>query len=344
MSGAEGGKELTRSDTVTPAVKGRGLLMPLYDAGAMIALHDAVAKLIAEVFKEGRDFGKIPGTERPTLLKPGQERICTAFGAGMRYEIVEKEIDHDRQNAWTKTYKNRPSKSGVSFGVYRYVIRAQVIRLETGEILGEGLGSCSTMESKYIDRPRDSENTVLKMGKKRAAIDAALSTFGLSDRFTQDVEEMKGAKDGEDAEEGTPARQPLVIDTLEHAKKLPIPGGPKAWGGYGGKEFDAAPTKVLSAIYKWADEKIQKAGSEGHEPDGDLIAWKKAAELILKDRNVGGPKGEASAAEGQAAPAAAPAPAEEPAPKRPVDCCATAKATGGVDHDEGCEHFDDLPF
>src|SRR5690606_10620038 len=60
-----------------------------------------------------------------------------------------------------------------------------------GVVIGEGVGSCSTMESKYIDRPRDCENTALKMAKKRAYVDATLTTFGLSDQFTQDVEDME---------------------------------------------------------------------------------------------------------------------------------------------------------
>src|SRR5690606_23849470 len=68
---------------------------------------------------------------------------------------------------------------------------------ESGLVIGSGMGSCSSLESKYISRPRDLENTILKMAKKRAYVDATLSTFGLSDQFTQDVEDMA---------EGTPGK------------------------------------------------------------------------------------------------------------------------------------------
>ncbi|MCK5580885.1 MAG: hypothetical protein KAJ18_06390, partial [Candidatus Omnitrophica bacterium] len=44
------------------------------------------------------------------------------------------------------------------------------------------------------DNPADYYNTVLKMGKKRAMVDAVLTVTAASDIFTQDIEEME--KDG----------------------------------------------------------------------------------------------------------------------------------------------------
>lgn len=64
--------------------------------------------------------------------------------------------------------------------------------------MGTGIGSCSSMESKYLRTPRDFDNTILKMAKKRALVDATLSTLGMSDRFTQDVEDMNFRKDDAD--------------------------------------------------------------------------------------------------------------------------------------------------
>lgn len=339
--------------TEAPA-KPRGLLMPLYNAAAMAALHQAVADLVAKDFVRDTDFGKIPGTGKDTLHKPGAEKALVWFGVSVRYEIIESEIDHDREVRWTKTYKakgNRPAatKAGVSFGLYRYVIRAIVYRLDTAEVVGEGLGSCSTMESKYVDRPRDSENTALKIGKKRAMVDAALSTFGLSDRFTQDVEDLKANGVIGDPEEEEPKIEPIT--TLEQAKALIIPGGPTKFDGFGGKPFGEATAKVLKALYKWADGIISKAGSEGVEADQQVVNYKVAAEMILK-ANTPPPAEGAAPAETKPAPAAAPAKKEKPAGKHGVgpgeetDCCEVAKSSEGLDHSPDCKNFidDDLPF
>jgi hypothetical protein len=129
---------------------------------------------------------------------------------------------------------------------HREVTVVCTLKSMTGEILGEGVGSCSTLESKYRYRnvadyevqdcaiPQDSKerkieyrkqgfgmkkidgiwawvkykderktenpdiadvyNTVLKMAKKRALIDAILTVFGASDLFTQDIDEMEPDK------------------------------------------------------------------------------------------------------------------------------------------------------
>jgi protein tyrosine phosphatase len=58
-------------------------------------------------------------------------------------------------------------------------------------LITEGLGSCNTKERKYIKQdPYTMDNTVLKMAKKRAFVDATLLVGSLSDLFTQDIEDM----------------------------------------------------------------------------------------------------------------------------------------------------------
>jgi hypothetical protein len=66
-------------------------------------------------------------------------------------------------------------------------------RRDSGEIIGSAIASCSTLESKYIDRPRDAENTVLQMAEKRAFVAATRTALGLSEQFTQDIEDDPGS-------------------------------------------------------------------------------------------------------------------------------------------------------
>jgi hypothetical protein len=125
------------------------------------------------------------------LYKPGAERIGLAFGTFPRYEIIDTEIDHHIVIEWIKRAKGGGTYGGTAIGLYRYIIRALIVVRATEEIVGEGLGGASTLESKYIDRPRDCENTILKMASKRAFVAATLNAYALSDRFTQDLEDAE---------------------------------------------------------------------------------------------------------------------------------------------------------
>lgn len=164
-----------------PQQPGR-LMRPIVKPAEMIAAHKEAADVIREALERGRDYGVIPGTRgTPTLLKPGAERLCVAFGLVPEYQILTQETDHDRVNHFV----DRNRKPQTSLGLYRYVVKCILKR--DGIVVGEGIGSCSTMEQKFISRPRDCENTALKIAKKRAKVDAVLDTLSLSDRFTQDV-------------------------------------------------------------------------------------------------------------------------------------------------------------
>lgn len=198
-----------------------GLIRPIAKPADVLAAQNDTRELIQATLQEDRDYGTIPGTKKPTLYKPGAERVNAAFGCAAQYRIIEKEIDHDRRNQFTKRdWEWHPQVRGKkvwgeerqveSQGLYRYVLLCQLVHRESGVVIGEGVGSCSTMESKYIDRPRDLENTVLKMAKKRAYVDATLTTFGLSEQFTQDVEDMENGE-GEHGEGGKQP-QPFSID------------------------------------------------------------------------------------------------------------------------------------
>jgi hypothetical protein len=163
-------------------------------------------QLIAQLLQRDKDYGTVPGVSKPTLLKPGAEKYNAAYGLMARFTVAEKEVDHHisiqwikRQKQWVGAKGQRRQETvetrGESYGLYRYVINCELIDRATGEVVGSSLGSCSTLESKYVDRPRDLENTVIKMAEKRAYIGATLLTHGLSEQFTQDVEDTGVASD-----------------------------------------------------------------------------------------------------------------------------------------------------
>jgi len=75
--------------------------------------------------------------------------------------------------------------------MFAFEVKATLVNKRTGHIEAEGIGSCNSREKKYKQQDGFTiSNTVLKMAKKRALVDAVLSATRSSDLFTQDVEDM----------------------------------------------------------------------------------------------------------------------------------------------------------
>lgn len=158
--------------------------------------------LMSNVLKQGEHYGVIPGTKgKPSLLQPGAEKICLMFKLVPRYRVEKTQLP----------------------GGHREVeVTCTLYQRGSDVVEGEGMGSCSTLESKYRYRKRwvnnqpvkeenadiaDTYNTVLKMAKKRALVDAVKSTTAASDIFTQDVEDLPDWMRGRQAQ---PAQQVRV--------------------------------------------------------------------------------------------------------------------------------------
>lgn len=155
-------------------------------------------RLVQARLRSGLDYGVIPGTSKMTLLKPGAEKICMLLGLRSEFDIMDSARDFES-------------------GFFQYQVKC---KLYWGDMLiTEGMGTANTKETRY--RGRDAytlDNTVLKMGKKRALVDAALMVGSLSDIFTQDLEdfepeEMESSDAGKKAREE--ARKPKSEQKLE---------------------------------------------------------------------------------------------------------------------------------
>jgi len=133
-----------------------------------------ITDFITEHMKTGVDFGTIKftkrdGTEvesRPSLFKPGSEKFCSLFHFRPTFER-----DND---TW--------EMSGKIPGLFCY--KCELISAN-GFVVGEGRGSANISEKQGW-----TANNAIKIAEKRAQIDAVLRTGGLSDFFTQDIEDM----------------------------------------------------------------------------------------------------------------------------------------------------------
>lgn len=133
--------------------------------------------------KRDVDFGVIPKTDRPTLLKSGAEKIALAYGLCQQYEIVE----HIEQ------FGKEP--------FFYYLVKCNlVVPNDNGGVLFScGYGAANTSErSAGFSSPYDMANSMLKRAQKRALVHAALAISGLSSMFYADMEDnkfMDGAQD-----------------------------------------------------------------------------------------------------------------------------------------------------
>ena len=84
-------------------------------------------------------FGKIPGCgDKPTLLKPGAEMLGMMFRLAPVLKVSITELGN---------------------GHREYTVTCSMTSIQTGEIWAEGIGSCSTMESKFRYRGSVAEDT-----------------------------------------------------------------------------------------------------------------------------------------------------------------------------------------
>jgi len=238
---------------VAPAAPRLALLRPIAPVADVLVAQNEMRDLIAKTLQKGRDFGTVPGTDKPTLYKPGAERVNGALGLTPRFRIVEQEVDHDRVVPWRKTkhkYEWKNGKkgrkigeevvTGESYGLYRYVVECELVHRESGQVVASCIGSCSTMESKYIDRPRDCENTALKMAGKRSYVGATLLAAGLSDQFTQDVEDLPREMFERGDDEGTAASAANGASVAEPEPRCPTCNG-EMWDNRASKTNPRAP-------------------------------------------------------------------------------------------------------
>ncbi|WP_456374132.1 hypothetical protein [Thiolapillus sp.] len=130
----------------------------------------ALMEWVRSALVEGVDYGRIPtkrGPSKPSLWKPGAEKICGMLGVTVYFPTL-----HDYEQA---------ALHGVEL---KHIIIRCEIKDASGRVVADGVGARS-LKQDYGDI-----NKALKMAEKSAHIDATLRMAGLSEVFTQDLEDM----------------------------------------------------------------------------------------------------------------------------------------------------------
>ena len=188
---------------------------------------------------EGEDYGVIPGTStKPTLFKPGAEKLNAIFGLAPVVEITNRVEDWDT-------------------GFVAYEVKVTLINKRTTNVEAEGIGSCNSRERRYKNQDAANiANTILKMSKKRAMIDATLSATRASGMFTQDLEDMEAERPEREygrtaAPAGPfPAGQPRAEgnESSDEAERRFTSGQQPGGGTFGGGTLTEAQRGAILAI------------------------------------------------------------------------------------------------
>ena len=133
------------------------------------ARREIIREFISRQLKSGTDYGTITSNGReskPSLFKPGAERICLLLQLRPRFSA-------DRATL---------AMAGNPPGLFAYICR---LMDSHGNIVGEGRGAAALTE-----REGWTVNNTIKICEKRAQVDAVLRVAGLSEIFTQDIEDL----------------------------------------------------------------------------------------------------------------------------------------------------------
>ena len=262
--------ELQEAEVVREPAEERGIIQQRSGALSFATSKEESIKrlrdlqeFVHDAMVEGEDFGKIPGIEKPTLLKPGAEKLAEIYGL-----TIEPTVTH-RLEDWER-------------GFFNYEFRVVLRSRRTGDIIGVGCGSCNSKEATFrwrdarrkcpacgakaivkgreeygggwlcfakkggcgakfqagdvaiegqqVGRVENDDiysvvNTILKRAEKRAVVDAVLRVTRSSALFTQDLEEMD-PETVKHAPPAKPAQKPASKPAPQPTK--PTPAAPPA--------------------------------------------------------------------------------------------------------------------
>lgn len=184
--------------------------LAVIDRGAMSKVQarmQTILDVMANVLEEGKDYGRIPGTDKPSLYKPGAEKLMLTFQlAAARPTIDDLSTDDDAVRYRVTVPIEGPDGRALAVGIgeassneEKYRWRKPVVDEEffdTPEAMRRekwfrGKDGKPNWKGKQVrTSPADVANTILKMAHKRGFIHGTLLATGASSVFNQDLEDF----------------------------------------------------------------------------------------------------------------------------------------------------------
>jgi len=294
---------------------------PIVSVDQVCEQVQSIQQLMQKVMQEGQHYGAIPGCgDKPTLLQPGAQKLALSFGFAPEYTVERNDLPKNhREYAIVCRLTHRKTGSLVGEGVGNCSTMEAKYRFRTentgqpvpqeywnnrdANLLGGPTFSPKKIDSKWVivhrvehTNPADHYNTVVKMAKKRAFVDAVLTATAASDIFTQDLEDMGEVVSEKAASEpvappvaATPPTQPkstgdtFTITAVNIAKEGTTKNG-KPWKRYAietaeGKTFSTFSESHAALARSLIGGAPATITAEANKYDGlDLKSIAKAAE------------------------------------------------------------------
>ena len=201
-----------------------------------IDMLQIVMDIREKVLKPDVDYGAIIDGGKPTLLKPGAEKLANAFKLAPKFNGLSVVED------WN---------TGLFF--YRY--ECLLVHRETGEIWGSGIGSCSTQEEKYGYRWMSADRVPSHLDKSTLPMRKGSITefeFAINAAKTPDVD----PKYGKPAEYWQAFKDAMDNKTAIKGERKTAKGMSTTWS-IGGDEYRVPNLNVFDTI-NTVDKMAQK--------------------------------------------------------------------------------------
>jgi len=109
-----------------------------------------IQKVMDGLMQEGTHYDDVTGDGRNSLLQPGAEKLCMAFKFAPSFDVERRDYAPDEV----------PNAEEPVEGHREYIVNCQLHHRPSGQYVGSGRGSCSTLESKYRYRKVEEETEI----------------------------------------------------------------------------------------------------------------------------------------------------------------------------------------
>jgi hypothetical protein len=103
--------------------------------------YNALVDFYKAQMREGLDYAVIPGTNKPSLLQPGADKLCTLFSLTPEIEVIEKVQDWIGQQTYGEPF-------------FMFSVRCRIYQTGTNILIAEAIGSCNSFEKAFRYREK----------------------------------------------------------------------------------------------------------------------------------------------------------------------------------------------
>jgi hypothetical protein len=138
--------------------------------------RERVAKIVwikDHLMQDKVHYGHTPGIKKPSLYQPGAQMLNVIFQQAPSYVRQVERLDGEGGRR-----------------EFLFNVDCVLTHYPTGTVVGAGMGGSCTAEKQWVKKASvDMYNTAMKLAAKRALVAATLTCVGVSEIWTQDVED-----------------------------------------------------------------------------------------------------------------------------------------------------------